>query len=53
MNGPAALVEHLARYNYHPRSDAHSNATCRGILEDLLADQPISALPDLRPPAGG
>jgi len=36
MNGPLRLVNHLRRYNYHPRSDAHSNAVCLGILDDLL-----------------
>jgi hypothetical protein len=36
MRGPQALVEHLATHLYHPRSDAHSNAICLGILEDLL-----------------
>lgn len=36
MNGPRALVQHLNRDHYHPRSDAHSNAICTGILNDLL-----------------
>lgn len=30
------MVDHLRTHNYHPRSDAHSNAICLGILDDLL-----------------
>ncbi len=40
MNGPAQFVNHLQSHQYHPRSDAHSNAICRAILEDLLAHCP-------------
>lgn len=36
MNGPDAFVDHLRTSLYHPRSDAHSNAICLGILDDLL-----------------
>ena len=36
MRGPQAFVEHLRTHHYHPRSDAHSNAICLGILDDLL-----------------
>ncbi len=36
MNGPRAFVEHLQNNLYHPRSDAHSNAICRAILDDLI-----------------
>jgi hypothetical protein len=36
MKGPSALVQHLRTELYHPRSAAHSNAICLGILEDLL-----------------
>lgn len=36
MMGPGAFVEHLREHFYHPRSDAHSNALCGAILEDLL-----------------
>jgi hypothetical protein len=28
-------------YHYHPRSDAHSIALCRFILEDLLEHSPV------------
>src|SRR5688572_23612846 len=37
MLGPGRLIEHLGGKGYHPRSDAHSNAVCFGILEDLMA----------------
>lgn len=40
MNGPAAFVRHLAELNYHPRSDAHSNAMCRAILADVIEHCP-------------
>lgn len=43
MKGPDALVEHLAKQLYHPRSDAHSNAICNGILADLLDQCPAIA----------
>lgn len=36
MSGPEGLVTHLSTHGYHPRSDAHSNAICLGILRDLL-----------------
>ena len=36
MKAPQAFVRHLAENNYHPRSDAHSNAVCRAIVEDLV-----------------
>jgi hypothetical protein len=36
MNGPTQLLQHLALAGYHPRSDAHSNAICDGLLNDLL-----------------
>jgi len=36
MNGPDAFIDHLRTSLYHPRSDAHSNAICQGILSDLL-----------------
>lgn len=36
MVGPQRLIDHLASRGYHPRSDAHSNAICLGILDDLL-----------------
>jgi hypothetical protein len=40
MKGPELLVEHLRTEQYHPRSDAHSNAICMGILQDLLTHCP-------------
>jgi hypothetical protein len=36
MNGPTQLIQHLSLAGYHPRSDAHSNAICKGFLDDLL-----------------
>jgi hypothetical protein len=36
MRGPSSFIEHLRENQYHPRSDAHSNAICRGILMDLI-----------------
>lgn len=36
MQGPEAFIRHLAEQRYHPRSDAHSNAICLGILIDLI-----------------
>jgi hypothetical protein len=43
MRGPQLLVDHLRQHNYHPRSDAHSNAVCLGLLEDLLDHCPAVA----------
>ncbi len=44
MNGPDAFLDHLRTSLYHPRSDAHSNAICIGILDDLLAHcEPLAA----------
>ncbi|CAN5877690.1 hypothetical protein BH20GEM1_BH20GEM1_19640 [soil metagenome] len=43
MIGPKRLVDHLAAKGYHPRSDAHSNAICLGILDDLLDHCPAVA----------
>jgi hypothetical protein len=43
MHGPHALIEHLRTSLYHPRSDAHSNAICRGVLRDLLDNCPAFA----------
>lgn len=43
MKAPEAFVRHLAENNYHPRSDAHSNAVCRAIVDDLLAHCPAFA----------
>lgn len=40
MNGPQVFLEHLRNNNYHPRSDAHSNALCLGILSDLIENCP-------------
>lgn len=40
MNGPNEFVAHLAQNDYHPRSDAHSNALCLAILRDLLEHCP-------------
>jgi hypothetical protein len=37
MRGPDAFIRHLTEHHYHPRSDAHSNAVCRAILDDLIA----------------
>lgn len=36
MRGPESFVRHLAAKQYHPRSDAHSNALCNAVLDDLL-----------------
>ncbi|MGI9175660.1 MAG: hypothetical protein ACR2GR_10125 [Rhodothermales bacterium] len=36
MRGPQAFADHLDQHFYHPRSDAHSNALCLGVLDDLL-----------------
>lgn len=36
MQGPQDFVQHLNDNQYHPRSDAHSNALCHGVLRDLL-----------------
>jgi len=43
MHGPDILIEHLRSNLYHPRSDAHSNALCRGILADLTENCPAFA----------
>jgi len=43
MHGPQALVDHLSTNLYHPRSDAHSNALCLGILADLIETCPVFA----------
>lgn len=43
MKAPEAFVRHLAENNYHPRSDAHSNAVCVAILEDLIEHCPAFA----------
>lgn len=40
MKGPDTFVAHLREQAYHPRSDAHSNAICLAILEDLLDQCP-------------
>lgn len=40
MIGPEAFVQHLRDNFYHPRSDAHSNAICRGVLADLMKHCP-------------
>lgn len=37
MTAPEVFVEHLRQEGYHPRSNKHSNALCRAILEDLQA----------------
>lgn len=36
MRGPQEFVGHLREHQYHPRSDAHSNAMCVALLDDLL-----------------
>lgn len=36
MHGPERFVGHLLENQYHPRSDAHSNAMCLAVLDDLL-----------------
>lgn len=36
MRAPEALAAHLQAEQYHPRSDAHSNAICHAVLDDLL-----------------
>jgi hypothetical protein len=36
MRGPAEFAAYLNKELYHPRSNAHSNALCMGILIDLL-----------------
>jgi hypothetical protein len=36
MQGVQTFIEHLTENQYHPRSDAHSNALCRAVLNDLL-----------------
>lgn len=37
MDGPRKFVRYLQASHYHPRSDAHSNAICKFIVEDLVA----------------
>lgn len=37
MKGPQKFVQFLQTSFYHPRSDAHSNAICKFIVEDLVA----------------
>lgn len=45
MEGPERFVRHLSEEQYHPRSDAHSNAMCRVVLDDLLDRcQPLAEL---------
>lgn len=41
MKGPASLIDNLAARGYHPRSDAHSNAICVGLLDDILDHCPV------------
>jgi hypothetical protein len=36
MQGGQRYARHLNENQYHPRSDAHSNALCRAVLADLL-----------------
>ncbi len=36
MKAPEKFAQHLSNSLYHPRSDAHSNALCLAILDDLL-----------------
>lgn len=36
MKGPEVFVQHLRDNQYHPRSDAHSNALCHAVLKDLI-----------------
>lgn len=36
MQGGQRYVRHLNDNQYHPRSDAHSNALCQAVLDDLL-----------------
>lgn len=43
MNGPEKFVRFLQDSLYHPRSDAHSNAICQFIVEDLVASCPVIA----------
>ena len=43
MNGPDKLVRHFTGTGYHPRSDAHSNATCLAILDDIIRHCPALA----------
>ncbi len=40
MQGGQRYVHHLNENQYHPRSNAHSNALCRAVLEDLLEHCP-------------
>ena len=40
MQGGQRYVQHLNENQYHPRSDAHSNALCRAVLIDLLNNCP-------------
>ena len=34
--GAEGFADHLRRHGYHPRSNAHSNAVCETILQDLV-----------------
>lgn len=43
MLGPAKFADFLNRQLYHPRSDAHSNALCQFVLEDLITACPLLA----------
>jgi hypothetical protein len=40
MAPPTSLLEHLRSVGYHPRSDKHSNATGRAIVESLMRGCP-------------
>jgi hypothetical protein len=40
-DAPQGYVEHLKGEGYHPRSDKHSNALCKLVLEDLLERCPL------------
>jgi hypothetical protein len=40
MQGGHRYVQHLSENQYHPRSDAHSNALCRAVLADLIEQCP-------------
>lgn len=40
MQGGERYVQHLNEKQYHPRSDAHSNALCEAVLDDLLTRCP-------------
>jgi len=40
---PESFLRHLQEEGYHPRSDKHSNALARAIVDDLLDNCPIIA----------